>query len=105
MMHNTCARIRAAPGRWDAGDWSGPDLDERVPGRLGVGRSAEKSRFSLDTSLNCRVKVEFGTFLLAVGSLGPRSSRFLRLIPDPLRLAMGTDDSGVDVNVIGGTFT
>ena len=47
-MDKTRARIRAAPGGGDAGDRSGPDLDERVPGRLGVGGSAEKSRFSLD---------------------------------------------------------
>lgn len=44
---------------------------------------------------------ELGTFRVAVVNRGPRSSRFLRLIPDPLLLDMGIDD---DVNVIGGTF-
>ena len=37
-----------------------------------------------------------------MGSRGPKSSRFLRLMPDPLLLDMATDDD--EVNVIGGTL-
>ena len=71
--------------------------------QCGIAGSCNQSLDFLDTYVEGEIASDrHCTFRMAVGSRGPRSSRFLRLIPDPLLLDAATDDG--DVNVIGGTF-